>query len=166
MRRRSFLTAFFASLFLCVVFPPIGQARLGGLDTSFGSNGTVLLAQSAFKAREVRAVAGDRGGRIIGFGSNSANFDFVRINATGSPDPSFGDGGYAAVRVGPFSGAVALGPGPAGAITAVGRADRRHSGYTTKIAVVRLRSNGRPDSGFGCGGGWSGEGDHHRPGDE
>ncbi len=116
----------------------------GGIDPGFGAGGRAVLGipGTAYAA----AIQPD--GRILmAGGADAAGGDFAiaRLNADGSPDAGFGEGGT--VIVGPVEGTGAD-RGQAmllqadGGILVAGESGG-------DMAVLRLLSDGRPDAGFG-----------------
>lgn len=143
--------------------PPIciGLVRLntdGSTDSTFRNGGTDCLTSdnpSAPQALGTRlAVQGD--GKIVIAGTanhlspNNLDLLAIRLSADGTPDPTFGDGGFvytAYDQGGSLSDAAnALAIDGAGRIVLAGAFENLDS---TDMAVVRLLPNGRLDFGFG-----------------
>lgn len=95
-----------------------------------------------------RAVAIQPDGKIVVAGYDSGGMLVERFNADGSLDPRFGSGGI--VHAAPDGRANALALGPAGTIIAAGQLPGSDS--FQRVAVLRLGSDGRPDTGIGPGG--------------
>src|SRR5690606_33469170 len=121
----------------------------GTLDPSFGAGG---LAATAFGTRDARALAVslDDQGRVVlaGWARNSANRDvaLVRYDASGAPDPTFGEGGQ--LRFGVGSGndeATAVAHDDDGRIVFAGYAA---DGSTYDFLVGRRLASGAPDESF------------------
>lgn len=128
----------------------------GTLDSTFGTGG---LATVAFSGNSyARGAAVQRDGKIVLVGSapgtNGTDFAITRLNTDGSLDTSFGTNGQV---IYPFdlSGAkndVANGVAiqPNGQIVVVGTVDR--TTFSTAMGLLRLNTDGTPDSGFGSSG--------------
>jgi uncharacterized delta-60 repeat protein len=112
----------------------------GSADTSFGVGGLAIVPFSS--GTDIGfGVAAQTDGKVVavGFGSNGSNNDFavVRLNADGTPDETFGDGGKALTMIGPsadVANAVAIAPD--GTIVAAGRT----VSTTADFGVVRYRA--------------------------
>jgi len=133
----------------------------GNLDTSFGAGGTsVIDLGSGFLPADFLgggnlAVQSD-GKIVVGgtfFTSDSVEYangenDFVvaRLDQDGNLDPSFGTGGIQSIEGGLESG-MALEPD--GKIVLVGTLQGNFSDNSSPAAVVRLDSDGNPDTSFG-----------------
>ena len=123
----------------------------GGLpDASFDVDGIVTTDINNGE-NSAQAVAVQPDGKIIvaGYARNSLNnddFAAVRYNPNGSPDPTFGNGGIALTPIGAGDEqAFAVAVQPDGKILLAGYS---FVGATTDAAVIRLNSNGTPDSTF------------------
>jgi uncharacterized delta-60 repeat protein len=120
------------------------RAAPADLDPAFGQNGRLRLDGDI-----ARAVAQQPDGRILVAGqvggSNTTKDGVVyRLNASGSPDATFGSGGASRLTA-MDSGAYALALLPDGKMLAVG--------YTFSDGLVyRLDPDGSPDQTFGHGG--------------
>lgn len=134
----------------------------GGLDPSFGKDGTLTLPPSAPAADQGRsgdardratALALQPDGRIIvagaavapGFSSPPSAGLLLRLNADGRMDTTFGTGG--AARVSPVKGVVSVALRPDGRILVLG--DGLDSG---DVVVARHTSDGVLDGAFGVSG--------------
>lgn len=117
----------------------------GALDPSFGDGGVVTMTTRS----ELYAIALQPDGAIVVAGvyvdAAPAKLLVARYTAAGALDGSFGTGGVAATAIG--SGALAFGVAVDGDGTIVA------AGYTEAatrdLAVVRLLSDGAPDTAFG-----------------
>ena len=126
----------------------------GSADSTFGTNGIGQLKDGGFD-EFASAIIRQSDGKLLVVGSSNANrgydFDFVRFNADGSVDTTFGTAGRLLVD---FSGnddqANAMIQQPDGNIVAAGFA--RDSNGFSSMAVVRLTSAGTLDTSFGSGG--------------
>jgi uncharacterized delta-60 repeat protein len=138
-------------------------SRDGIVDAGFGSQGRVLFSSGSSGgvvtgASELRAARLDGNGRIVLAGTgNDRGLTFLRLNANGSPDTSFGSNGRTLVKLSTVSNydeprALALQGN--GKIVASGYATTTPAGTPQPdFFVVRLNANGQPDQGFGDGSG-------------
>ena len=128
----------------------------GDLDRAFGESGVASLPlDTAFRRASALALHPD-GGLVVAVGGPA--FALVRLDRSGMPDGSFGDGGQVVMRIGSglsyASGVVgqddgkvvATGPLSAGAYTP------DPENLAKGIALVRINRNGSLDSSFGRGG--------------
>jgi uncharacterized delta-60 repeat protein len=130
--------------------------RDGGMDTSFGNGGRVLLDLGG-GAEAAHAVALQADGKLLVAGSvdetgKGKSVLLVRLNADGSIDSGFGQGGQVVSAIGGGSGeAFAIAVQADGKIVLGGHAARS---ATTGLdfALLRFNSNGTPDTSFGQGG--------------
>ncbi len=127
----------------------------GSLDTSFGGSGIVFISQNASTAYGADSVAIQPDGKIDvagqwPVGSSGRGFALSRLNADGTLDTQFGNGGMLGLNLGPGSiargVAVQVSGGVLSGIVAVG------SAYSLDSRVVRLDASGNFDSTFGNGG--------------
>ena len=120
----------------------VGRFMLDGtVDTSFGTNGTVLISAATFaKEMEIQA-----DGKIVILDSAGK---VVRTNANGSLDTGFGSGGFVNAT---FNNDVAI-DGNGGIL--VGGEFTTGNGKNTKMlmGVKRYTPSGAVDTGFGIGG--------------
>jgi uncharacterized delta-60 repeat protein len=125
----------------------------GSLDTTFGNSGSVrgnLVDPEGFDS--VQSVAIQADGKIVAAGfADSGNFLAVtRLNANGSLDTSFGNGGTATPGMGPgFEQASAVEIQPDSKIVVAGRIDRSAQFGRQDFGVARFNSNGELDETFG-----------------
>lgn len=133
----------------------------GTLDLTFGLAGVAELPFGGFSIEGIWDLAIDALGRIIAVGrtypgatSNDSYFGVARLLPNGSPDPSFGDGGFTVTSF-PKKGAVAR----TVAVTtkSVGGFDTEMivaAGYAAggNIALARYLPSGAPDVTFGANG--------------
>ena len=128
----------------------------GDPDPTFGSAGVVYhsLGSGLSPSARLDAVALQPDGKIVvaGRGTDASGHDsflVARLNSDGSLDPSFAVGGVFMPQLGSgspaFSAAHALALQPDGKILAGGEANGSPGGFM----LVRLNSNGTPDSDFG-----------------
>src|SRR5262249_42215290 len=110
----------------------------GTVDTSFGSGGTVTLANTGANALTLQAdgkllIAGSTGSPSVG--------ELARFNANGTPDTTFNSAGTVSTAF--YVGCLAIAPG-SGQIVIIGGA-----GSGPGIGVARFNANGIPDTTFG-----------------
>jgi len=139
-------TAIATGLALLLLQPAHSAASPGDLDPKFGRDG---VARVPSVLRPTAVAAGPRGSVIV-TGISAAQPDtngiVVRLDASGRPDPAFGDAGAVVFDIGSF------GPGPTdvvvdqqGRVVVVG-------GDPSGAFVIRLTASGQPDPSFGSGG--------------
>ncbi len=121
----------------------------GDLDASFGTGGIVQLTVA--QGGRFGAAALQPDGKIVAVGAAfdvAPEFAVARLNADGSLDPSFGNGGIVVTRIGrqSFPNAVVLQPD--GRIVVGGGADAPSG----RFALARYLPDGRLDPAFGVGG--------------
>jgi uncharacterized delta-60 repeat protein len=130
----------------------------GALDTTFGGTGMVT---GPLGGSEAVAVQSDS--KVVVAGSGTASgFTIARYNADGSLDSTFGSGGVKAFPISnsPYpDAAYAVAIQSDGKIVAAGQVllmIKQKKGYSTPNywAVIRLNTNGTPDSTFGGGTGY------------
>ncbi len=135
----------------------------GNLDTTFGEYGDGKETVSFSGNDYANAVAIQSDGKIVaaGYAHNGTDHDFafLRLTSDGSPDTDFGTSGDGTVTVDfeydeydfcgddDYANAVAIQSD--GKIIAAGYAD---DGTDKDFALVRLTSNGSPDTSFGASG--------------
>ena len=127
-------------------FALVRYAADGALDPGFGSGGKAVsdLFPTPAGARDVEVQAD---GKILaaGYAANFTRFAFVRYQADGTLDPTFGIGGKTTVAAG--RGAFSALLQPDGKIVAAGDAINA-SGSMSGFALVRLDADGSPDATF------------------
>jgi uncharacterized delta-60 repeat protein len=136
------------SVLLVMAYAPTALAGEAALDPDFGSGG---LVQSDL-AEEATSMVVQPDGKIITFGSEwfygwGPSFVLLRFTATGSLDPSFGDGGRVVTHIGYTSQPWRLLLQPDGRIVAVGT-----SSYPGGVLMARYLPDGSLDPSFGIGG--------------
>jgi uncharacterized delta-60 repeat protein len=120
----------------------------GSLDPAFGSGGvaTVDPGTGGSQANVIRAV----GSKLLVGGRAGQQFALVRLNADGSLDASFGNGGMTLDSPPASAELVALALLPDGRVAALGAA---YNGvYRSAVALVRYDADGHVDPSFGTGG--------------
>ncbi len=126
----------------------------GSLDTSFGTNGTVVTSFSG----EAYSVAIQPDGRIVAAGISQLaqdifGFGVARFNTDGSLDKSFGTDGWVTTRIRNRNGnAYSVAIQPDGRIVAAGQSIGTLTGYLKWFAVIRYNADGTLDTSFGDGG--------------
>lgn len=153
-------SALAAALALVVAVPNPALAAPGDLDTTFGTDGKVLVDTGYWAEGQDVALQAD--GRIVTVGSHrpteylSSDFSVMRHNPDGSLDTTFGDGGE---TVTDFAGgedrahAVALQPvGDEVKIVVAGESGDSESSGCCVFTVARYNADGSLDTGFGTGG--------------
>ena len=120
-------------------------SRSGEVDATFGTGGKVTTNTGGHRAF---AVALQSDGKIVvaGEGNNDVAFGFARYTTSGSLDDSFDGDGIANVDVGFSDAAVDVAIQSDGKIVAVG--PNSPDGFCCAAAIVRLKSDGTPDSTF------------------
>src|SRR5690606_20028506 len=121
----------------------------GAIDRAFGQNGYATVDFQS-DIDEANALVIQPDGKIVVVGSVSRpqmNFALVRLNADGSPDPSFGTAGLVEADQVPGKSDVAMAVAlqPDGKLIVVGDAGNQW-------VVSRCNADGTPDSTFGTGG--------------
>jgi uncharacterized delta-60 repeat protein len=118
----------------------------GTLDQGFGTGGRVT--SDLGPASSAWAVALQPDGKIVAAGNGTGTFALARYNRDGSLDPSFGTGGKVSTPVpaGDDAAVQAVAVQPDGTVAA--------AGWTSTctyqdFALVRYRSDGSEDAGFG-----------------
>jgi uncharacterized delta-60 repeat protein len=128
----------------------------GTPDLSFGTRGVFTGLVEHGELEAITAVAVQRNGGIIVAGHavapNGDSVQFVgRIRSNGELETTFGSGGVAIIPK--MDSPTSLAILPSGAILVGGEAlEVTASGLQVQFAVVRLRSDGNLDAGFGSGG--------------
>src|SRR5581483_1416850 len=123
----------------------------GALDESFGTGGVLTSGQTTGNDLLIQS-----DGKIVVGGIGRGGFGLSRYNADGTPDSTFGSGGF--VSTSAFGGHATTASdlhrlefGPFGRIIAVGEADLNTS-FTASMGVAEYLPNGQLDSGFGTNG--------------
>jgi uncharacterized delta-60 repeat protein len=121
----------------------------GSLDNSFGTNGIVITPDSSASVAFASAIQKD--GKIVVGGVTGVEIAIARYNVDGTLDTTFGQSGKVTMAIGTFAIANSLAIHRNGKIFVAG------SSYTAgikgfDIILIRLNSNGNPDTEFGTGG--------------
>jgi uncharacterized delta-60 repeat protein len=137
----------------------------GSLDGTFGSGGKAVFDYNSGLFLYPSALSVDGSGRILVAGGSSAyyngSFVVLRLNADGSPDTNFGQGGRATLpnfgTGGFFTDAIASGVAvdSSGHVVLAGTAFTSFSlggGAGPRFAAARLNADGTLDRSFGTGG--------------
>ncbi len=121
-------------------------ASAGSLDPAFGDGGRVDRDFGDDLAEQGVAFAIQADGKLLVAGHQTgegpSRFAVARYLANGDFDQGFGDHGHALIDAGPNSDATGV------AVTAGGKIVLGGNAGDGDFAVVRLRSNGDPDTGF------------------
>ena len=137
--------AIFYSIFTTISFPQAGQ-----LDTTFGQNGIVTIADESFAHSVAIQSDGKIVAAVISYGTNRSDFAVVRYNSDGVLDNTFGTKGIVITSVGTandYANSIAIQSD--GKIIAAGSS---YNGSDNDFAVVRYNSNGSLDNTFGTNG--------------
>lgn len=158
-KKQTKLFVFFCLLLFSLNLPLLAA---GILDPNFGSGGKIVLDLGATMDSIGTAVLQSDGKIIIAgrtFPSSSTNsfadFLVARLNADGSLDNTFGNGGFVKTDfTGGEDGATSVALLPNGKIIAAGFAQTAivMNSRRTAFALVRYNSNGSLDASFGTGG--------------
>lgn len=125
----------------------------GGLDPTFGTNGTVIGPFSASLVFQTKALALQSDGRIVLCGStgngSSKNSAVGRLNANGIKDNTFSGDGVVWISTGPFmETANALAVQNDGKIVVAASYDNSNDINESDLVLIRLKVNGTLDSTF------------------
>jgi uncharacterized delta-60 repeat protein len=133
------------------ISPSALRAQAGRLDATFGNAGKVLTKNANGFGQAANTVALQSDGKIVVAGSltQNGNFGFVRYNANGSLDSSFGSGGIVSINPGGSADDVVLGIAiqSDGKILAAGPVNAANDFF-----MIRLNTNGTLDMAFGSAG--------------
>lgn len=142
------------SVTIDTVAPQVGTLT-GALDDTFGTGGRVVTPRAAVRQLN-RAVAVQPDGKVVAAGStadrhgNPLDFVLHRVNADGTPDPSFGANGLVITHVEHGDSLEALAVLPDGKLLAAGHSGMRADGAgVVRTTVVRYLPDGRLDPAFG-----------------
>ena len=126
----------------------------GTSDTGFGSLGIATSAVGASYAQAWGAAL-QPDGKILAGGdtyNSSGRFALARFNTNGTPDGTFGTGGYVVTPVQANANINAVVVQPNGKIVAAGSSGAQLTGNPWAFALIRYTANGVPDATFGSGG--------------
>jgi len=127
----------------------------GDLDPSFGSGGEVSHSLGSGEAPDVSEIAVQPDGKIVVAAVSSPGDHgllLARYLPDGSPDPSFGDGGYVETHNGVWAFASAVALQPDGKIVVAGVSYQGGDNVLSEFTIARYDPNGSLDTGFGTGG--------------
>ncbi|MBI3345555.1 MAG: hypothetical protein HY028_12020 [Gammaproteobacteria bacterium] len=143
-------------LLIVFIIPSLVYARAGDLDSSFGNNGVVFYSpfEPGFAGGSV-VVLPD--GKIMGANSqysSATGYDFslTRLNANGTLDTGFGNGGSVRTDLGYSESPSAILRQPDGKLVVAGTAIQLNVLGEIDFALVRYNTDGSLDTGFGNGG--------------
>lgn len=127
----------------------------GALDATFALRGTETIPVTANCFCDAIALQSD--GKIVLGGVASASstattsqYVLIRLNADGSPDPTFGAGGIVTASLNCVLARSALGIQDDGKIVIAGNATSTQN--VAQFGVLRFNTDGSPDAGFGTAG--------------
>jgi len=126
----------------------------GDLDSSFGAGGVVAHSVGAAENSRVEAIAVQQDGKIVATGDSNRGEDgflLARYLRDGSPDPSFGNGGYVETHFPDAASADAVAVQPDGKIVVAG-SETPGGDIRSVFALARYSPDGSLDTSFGTGG--------------
>lgn len=127
----------------------------GAVDPSFSADGKLIVSLSDKNDRAGGLVLQPDGKVLMagqaGHASDDSKFGVVRLNANGTPDNGFGDGGTVLFNINnQFESASAMVVHSDGKILIGGCSQQNTTGtYIYDFTLVRLTANGQPDHTFG-----------------
>jgi uncharacterized delta-60 repeat protein len=157
--KKNFINPFFVIAISLTVLASVAAAQTqlpaGSLDQSFGSAGKLALRHE-YDAK-LSSVAVQSDGKIvvagaIGLIAYKVLFVVARYNSDGTPDQGFGSNGMVITRFeSSTNSASAIAIQPDGKIVVTGQLGglQPNGVYLRDFVVLRLNSDGSPDSGFG-----------------
>jgi uncharacterized delta-60 repeat protein len=123
----------------------------GTLDTTFSSDGKVLLAEGSSGHEQAFSVIEQADGKLVAVGLSGTDFLAFRLHADGSLDTSFGTGGKMLAPVGPAQDfAFEVVQQADGKLVVGGHSVSPSSSHS--FSAVRLNTDGSVDTTFGTGG--------------
>lgn len=126
-------------------FAAVRFSANGSIDTTFGTNGTVITPFSPTRGSNVQSVAIQQDGKIVAAGSFDGDFAVVRYNPDGSLDPTFDSDGKVTTPIGTSTDdAYSVAIQTDGKIVVAGSS----FGANNDFAVVRYNTNGSLDTSF------------------
>lgn len=125
----------------------------GTLDSSFSNRGKIVGFYIMVAPTTFRCIAVQKDGKIVAAGSTNDSsgmlkFAMVRLNANGTPDSGFGNGGKVITSFDGSATANAIALLEDGKILLGGNTYNPVT-YQTDISLAQYLNNGAPDSGFG-----------------
>ena len=151
--RRAHWKTFFSTLILMMAFS-MCVAAPGDLDTSFNGNGKLILDLPG-DSGWIRDIALQADGKIVAVGwldtlnPAQAGFIIIRLNADGSFDPSFGQGGIVTSGFGyQFARANSVALQNDGKLIVGGYAIQSRYATSTQVIIARYLPNGALDTSF------------------
>lgn len=129
----------------------------GDLDPSFGAGGVLVHSLGEGQGAGVGGVAVQPDGKIVVAGGSTGTFLLARYLPNGSPDPSFGDGGYVQTHFPDWALPRAVALQPDGKIVLAGASvpvpvDVNGVEVTSQFTLARYNPNGSLDTSFGTDG--------------
>ena len=127
--------------------PTPSRAAPGDLDTTFGTGGAAILAVGVHSFANALAVQSD--GKILAagyvFSGSSGDMAVVRVDSTGTLDPTLGSGGVATLPAGMQSIANAIALQPDNKIVVAGGVFTAPDVLDYDFRIVRLLNDGLSD---------------------
>jgi uncharacterized delta-60 repeat protein len=147
------------SLFCGLIFAASASAQLttypvGKIDRSFGDRGTLIPEVGAASYRTGNSVQLPDGKMVFVNTYNNAAFGHdvigvTKLLASGLPDTSFGNGGFAFFSIGVYASAESIQNLPDGNLIIVGTTAAKQGFNYNDVLVLRLNADGSPDTSFG-----------------
>jgi uncharacterized delta-60 repeat protein len=151
--------AIFAGLALLALGLGVSSAAdlplAGDLDPSFGSGGVVSHSLGSSEYPDLRGLVVQPDGKIVVAGGSipgDHGLLLARYLPDGSPDPSFGDGGYVETHSKYWAFAAAVALQPDGKLVVTGSSYQGDESVLSEFTLARYNPNGSLDASFGSGG--------------
>lgn len=154
-----------SAIFVCLVLLALGllgassaasRPLAGDLDPSFGSGGAVTHGLgSSDESPYIGGIVVQADGKIVVAGGSypgDHGLLLARYLPDGSPDPSFGDGGYVESQTGDYAFAQEVALQPDGKIVVAGWSFQGDVNYDSVFTLARYNPDGSLDASFGTGG--------------
>jgi uncharacterized delta-60 repeat protein len=128
--------------------------RDGSLDGTFGAGGRVISDLGGAFLQTLEAVVVEANGKIVVAGFNKAPFlgTVARFHSDGSPDATFGTGGFVATDLGSQAFFTTIAVQRDGKIVVGGMRASDPTSSPNTATVARFWPDGTPDATFGTGG--------------
>src|SRR5215213_5654388 len=149
MKSELTIKTIYVLLFVLFFFLPVVYSAPGDLDPTFSQDGKLLdkFRGSVYKD-SVKGIVIQPDGKIVVTGGSRDGYDeacgIMRLNADGSPDTTFGDGGKLLIDIDDYWVCKALVLQPDGKLVITGEADDEDNDFV----VVRLNPDGTFDKTF------------------